>query len=152
MVVNYAATRRAWRIFLDHLLTGKAIGWDKTAHEFPDSGTLQLYRRRIGDLLVERKLLSPDQLSRALRRQGGTGRPLGELLVEEERLLEVLGRQLRVEGRDIDPAAVPDEVVSAIPAAMANAWRLFPVGWAADGALLIASNPLPAPERRLAGR
>ena len=155
VVVNYAATLRAWRIFLDHLLTGKTIGWDKTAHEFPDSDTLHLYRRRIGDLLVERKLLSPDQLAGALRRQGGAGRPLGELLVEdglleEEQLLEVLGRQLRVEGRDIDAAAVPDEIVSAIPTAMAKAWRLFPVGRTAGGALLIACNPLPPPERAAA--
>ena len=152
VVINYAATLRAYRIFFDHLLTGKPIGWDKTTHEFPDDGTLSLYRRRIGDLLVERKLLSPDQLAEALHRQRNEGRPLGEVLVDggfidEDRLLDVLGRQLRVQGRDIDSVTVPAEVIAALPVGLVKAWRLFPVARTEAGALLVACAALPSPEQ-----
>ena len=35
-VINYLATVRATKIYLAHLLTKKPIGWDKTAHDFPE--------------------------------------------------------------------------------------------------------------------
>ncbi len=35
-LINYLAITRAIKIFLSHLITGKTIGWDKTAHDFPD--------------------------------------------------------------------------------------------------------------------
>lgn len=33
--INFAASFRALRLYLGHLLTGKPLGWDKTQHEFP---------------------------------------------------------------------------------------------------------------------
>lgn len=34
-LVNCAAAARAWRLFLQHRMTGKPLAWDKTAHEYP---------------------------------------------------------------------------------------------------------------------
>lgn len=34
--INYLAITRAIKIFLSHTFSGKTIGWDKTAHDFPD--------------------------------------------------------------------------------------------------------------------
>ncbi|WP_374309479.1 glycosyl transferase family protein [Methylocella sp.] len=34
-LVNFAATLRAWKLFLGNVFTGKPIGWDKTMHDFP---------------------------------------------------------------------------------------------------------------------
>lgn len=49
-VVNALATARALRLWAGHLRTGKAIGWDKTAHQFPDETTLpQMAPLRFGD-------------------------------------------------------------------------------------------------------
>jgi adsorption protein B len=36
-VINYLAVIRAIRIFLSHLRSGRTIGWDKTAHDYPDA-------------------------------------------------------------------------------------------------------------------
>jgi bacteriophage N4 adsorption protein B len=39
-LINFCAVMRAWRQFASHLLTGKKLAWDKTAHVFPDAVAL----------------------------------------------------------------------------------------------------------------
>ncbi len=97
-VINFAATCRAIRLYLNYLRTGKPIGWDKTAHVFPDESQLQRYRRRLGDLLLERRLVSAEQLASALERQKQRPGRLGEILkdmgvVQERDLAAVLQGQ-----------------------------------------------------------
>ena len=36
-LINFFAAMRAWRLFLEHALTGKKLAWDKTAHVYPDT-------------------------------------------------------------------------------------------------------------------
>ena len=35
-LINFCAAMRAWRQFIGHLVTGKKLAWDKTAHVYPD--------------------------------------------------------------------------------------------------------------------
>ena len=54
---------------------------------------------RLGELLVAKKLTTPEQLEKALRRQRETGEPLGSTLVKleylsEKKLLRALSEQL----------------------------------------------------------
>src|SRR5712671_4761555 len=58
-------------------------------------------RVRIGDLLVQQKLLSQEQLRTALEEQKRSGRKLGRVLIEggflsEEQICEALARQLAI--------------------------------------------------------
>jgi bacteriophage N4 adsorption protein B len=39
-LINFFAVMRAWRLFAAHLVTGKKLAWDKTAHVYPDAPTL----------------------------------------------------------------------------------------------------------------
>lgn len=39
-LINFFAVMRAWRLFAAHLVTGKKLAWDKTAHVFPDALSL----------------------------------------------------------------------------------------------------------------
>src|SRR6185436_12450138 len=39
-LINFCAVMRAWRQFLVHVLTGKKLAWDKTAHVYPDAQLL----------------------------------------------------------------------------------------------------------------
>ena len=41
-LINFCAVMRAWRQFAGHLLTGKKLAWDKTAHVFPDADAVAL--------------------------------------------------------------------------------------------------------------
>ena len=45
-VINLFAAMRAWRLFIEHALTGKKLAWDKTAHVYPD--TLALAAKALG--------------------------------------------------------------------------------------------------------
>ena len=58
-------------------------------------------KMRLGDVLVQQALISPEQLQLALEQQRGTGKRLGRLLIEagvvtEEAVAHGLARQLRV--------------------------------------------------------
>ena len=67
-----------------YLSTGKLIAWDKTAHMFPSEAELQLFRQRLGTLLLEKRLITMIQLEEALRQQTQKYRPLGAILIGME--------------------------------------------------------------------
>ena len=97
-VINFAATCRAIWLYQRYLRTGKLIAWDKTTHVFPSEAELRQYRRKLGDLLLERRLVSVAQLNHALEWQKHRPEPLGEILkdmgvVQERDLAMVLRRQ-----------------------------------------------------------
>lgn len=80
-IVNFFATVRAVRLFVSSLRTGKPVAWDKTHHYFPTQEQLRLTRRLLGDLLLERKWITVDDLKSALALQReDASRPLGTIL------------------------------------------------------------------------
>ncbi len=105
-IVNFAATVRALRQFLQHLRTGEPIGWDKTTHVFPSEHALPSQASRLGDLLLQRRLIGAEQLSRALALQRLSGnRRLGEVLIESGLLQQVhLDEVLAAQKRRFQPA------------------------------------------------
>jgi MSHA biogenesis protein MshE len=65
------------------------------------AANMQRKRVRIGDLLVEQKIISEAQLQAALAEQKKSGRKLGRVLIEngfvdEDRLLRLLSEQLDI--------------------------------------------------------
>jgi adsorption protein B len=97
-LINFFATCRAIRLYVNYLKTGKPIGWDKTAHVFPDEAALSRYRRKLGELLLEGRAVDSEALARALERQRAEPRPLGQILKEmgvlsDEQLALALQRQ-----------------------------------------------------------
>lgn len=81
-LINFLATVRAVRQYLQFLKSGKFIKWDKTAHQYPKAEELVGYRRKIGDLLLDSQAITPDQLSQALALQSKQPKRLGEILQE----------------------------------------------------------------------
>ncbi len=85
-------------------------------------------RIRIGDLLVEHKLISEGQLSAALADQKTTGRKLGQVLIDngyisEEKFLDFLSRQLDVPYVDLKQYKYQQEVVHLLPETLARRYR-----------------------------
>lgn len=148
-IINFLATLRAIRLYLNYLVTGRIVAWDKTAHVFPSEAELLAYRRKIGDMLMAKGDITVGQLDQALEAQRGSGKPLGRVMVDlgfvqEHQLLEVLGQQLRIETREIDLLSVPREAVALAPRALAERYGIFPLGPDPDGMLEIAvEHPLP---------
>ncbi len=83
---------------------------------------------RIGDLLVDNKVISQQQLEQALADQKQSGRKLGKILIEndyiqEDQLLEFLSRQLDIPFIDLVHYKLEPEVVKLIPEIQARRFR-----------------------------
>ena len=107
----------------------------------------RVIHKRLGELLVERKIISQDQLEKALTAQQTKGGLLGELLVElgfckEENIVQVLTLQygfpyLPLSNYELDPS-----VIRLIPENVARQFILIPVEVVGDTLTIAMSNPL----------
>ena len=96
---------------------------------------------RIGDMLVNEGVITPEQLVQALAEQKQTGRKLGRVLVEsgylsEERLLHLLAQQLNVPYVDLRRYPYDADVVRLIPETHARRFRAIALE-DKDGSLLV---------------
>jgi adsorption protein B len=80
--VNFWATVQAIRRFIASRIAGKTPEWVKTAHAYPTADQLRIFHRKLGDLLLERRLITTRHLEMALQEQKKSGKKLGEILVE----------------------------------------------------------------------
>jgi bacteriophage N4 adsorption protein B len=145
--IIFFACWRAIRQYADYLRTGRLIKWDKTDHVYPNEDDLVAYRRRLGDLLLERRLVSVEALQKALEAQKRDPQPLGRILVDsglvrEQELVQILGSQLQLKVREVDPYAVPDAVLAKVPRDVAREFGIVPVAVQPNGRVEIASSDL----------
>jgi adsorption protein B len=143
--INIAATMRALRQWLSARMTGELIQWDKTDHAYPSEEVLRSYRRRLGDLLLERRFITVSQLETALEMQRRDHRPLGAILLEqgwvaEDDLVRILGVQFHLSTRKINPGEVPPQVVHLVAPEIAESYGVFPLEVNADGRLVLATG------------
>lgn len=130
--INFYATVMAIQRFVNHKLTGTVPAWGKTAHAWPSEDLLQKYRRKLGDLLLDQHLVTPEQLTAALRIQQEKGGRLGDILVTmgvlcEENVVSALAVQENTKAVEIDPYAHL-ELLDLVPLDIAQKHRVFPVG------------------------
>jgi len=150
-VLNFCATYCAIRQFVAAKFSNKNPEWIKTDHAFPSEDQLLHYRRRLGDLLLEKRLVSTAQLEEALEKQKQSGKPLGEVLLEmkvlwEEDLMGVLASQQNRVFVEIDPYATPQEVLELVPQPVALEHHIFPLAMEGD-TLVLASDDIDSKER-----
>ncbi len=85
---------------------------------------------RIGDLLVQNRIITHEQLMAALAEQKKTGRKLGKTLLDlnfisETDLLNFLSRQLQIPFIDISHYQRDDKVVNELPESLARRFRVL---------------------------
>jgi len=102
---------------------------------------------RIGDLLVQEDVITEDQLMTALREQKNTGRKLGRTLVEmgyveEDTLLNILSRQLKVPFVQLRHYQFNNELVKKLPEAMARRFRAIVLAQQGEELLVGMADPL----------
>jgi adsorption protein B len=107
-IINFFSTVRAIYWFIKSLITGEEPGWLKTEHEFPTEKELQIFRRRVGDIFLENRIITAEQLEKALKEQKKTGKKLGEILLEkgyivEEDLVNALDIQSKLPSTGVNP-------------------------------------------------
>lgn len=105
----------------------------------------QVARKRLGQLLIDEGLITPEQLDEALLAQKRTGRRLGATLVDlgyvtEEGIMSLLEKQLGIQRLKVDRAGIDIDAVERVPEALIKRHRVFPVGFAGkdNGTLILA--------------
>ncbi|MFC1869307.1 ATPase, T2SS/T4P/T4SS family [Thermodesulfobacteriota bacterium] len=84
------------------------------------TGRDPIFRRKLGELLVETGLLSVEQLTESLKVQQETGKRLGEILINmkfisEEEMAFALAMQLKIPYIDLSEYAIEDSILESIP-------------------------------------
>lgn len=108
--------------------------------------TFSQKRIRIGDLLVEKKMISESQLQHALQEQKLTGRKLGATLVElgyveENALLSLLSAQLDIPFVELKQFRFDRDLVQKLPETSARRYRVMLLREDFDGLLLGMADP-----------
>jgi type IV pilus assembly protein PilB len=110
------------------------------------SGFIPRRRKKIGEILVGRGLITADQLSEFLRTQKGTSKPLGQLLLEEEILSEeelttIIGEQLGIPHIWLRKGLIDPRVVHVLPKEKALHFQVIPMFRVNNVLTLATSDP-----------
>jgi type IV pilus assembly protein PilB len=102
-----------------------------------------LAKRRLGDVLIERKLLSAERVAEAVKLQDKTGQRIGQIAVErgwiaEEALLGVIAQQLGLPFVRLRAGLYERELVDKLGLATARRLKVFPM-FLVRGALYLAT-------------
>ncbi len=147
-VINFTATTRAIGQYTWHRITGEPLRWAKTAHVFPSAEALRTFRRRLGELLMDREGISDEELQQALAIQGQTGMMLGEVctltgMVTAHQVTEALGDQLALRVVTPDPFSIPFSLLQRMSEADARELNVLPLTVEADEAVQVAISSPP---------
>ena len=101
---------------------------------------------RLGELLLEQKVITDEQLQQALAEQKRTGRKLGRVLtdlnlIREEKLNEVLAQSLQLPFVDVRQLTLDHQVVRLLPEAHARRFRALVLQSDARGLLIGMADP-----------
>lgn len=151
--INFAATLRAWRT---HFFGSQAQKrkWAKTQHDtFAPAEEIAAYRRKLGDILLQKRLIDAARLRKLLARQSQERVPLGELLlqtqtVSESDLLAVLGELTGRGVVDLDERWLNPGLAVVLPKHLATAYGVVPL--AASATTLVVATPRPPSQEALA--
>lgn len=105
------------------------------------------HRKRLGDLLVDLKIISKEQLQEALQIQKKTGSRLGKILIDKgfissEELMEVLEFQLGIPHVNLDKYYIDPEAVRTIPESLAKRLKAIPIKKEDNKLLVAMSDPM----------
>ena len=97
----------------------------------------------LGQLLVDGRVISQDQLRRALELKTATGQRLGEIVVElgfttERAIAGALAEQYELEFVDLDAVALDKQAVALLPEELARRYEALPLRILEDGTPLLA--------------
>lgn len=102
--------------------------------------------KKLGELLVENRLITQRQLDRALERQAQTREKLGAILIamqtmSERRLLQVLSAQKGVSPWHLEEDHPTEEALKLVPEDMCRVFQVLPVAIRGDLLLLAMRDP-----------
>lgn len=93
-------------------------------------------KKRLGDLLVEAKVINQEQLGKALEEQKSkkSGKKLGAVLIDlgivtERQIIEALKTQLKIESVELSGVRIPEEITKLTDEQLLRKYNLIPFGF-----------------------
>ena len=107
----------------------------------------RIINKQLGELLVDRGLVTPEKLEKALTYQRDKGGLIGEILVElgyvkEEDIAQALTTQYGFPFLPLGNYDINTEILNLIPARVAKQYLLIPVDKIGNNLTIAMSNPL----------
>ena len=104
-------------------------------------------RKLFGQILLEKNLVSEDQIKEALEIQEINGKALGDVLVDLEyttsnRIIEVLSDYLGMEVIDLESVDLNQDVLDKIPHSIAQLYRIIPIAFEESTITVAQQDPL----------
>ncbi len=104
-------------------------------------------KKRVGELLLEKKLVTQKQLDEALKIQKKTGERVGDILIRlgvltEEDFLAVISEKLSIPKVNVDNLVIAPEVIRRVPVELAKKHRLIPILQLGDALTVAMVDPL----------
>jgi len=102
----------------------------------------------LGQILLEKKIITQEQLDAALKKQQETGDLLGVTLIkmgivdEDVVLLPILSDQLGVDLVNLKNISIPKDVIEMIPAKFATFYKIIPIEYTEDRLTIATAHPL----------
>ena len=101
---------------------------------------------RLGEILVEKHLITPDQLKEAVAEQQKTKELLGQALVRlgfvsEKKILQVLAEQQGIPFLELRERKIDDKVIKTIPAKFVWHYKIMPIDIDGNVLTVAISNP-----------
>ena len=89
---------------------------------------------RLGEMLINKGLISPADLERALKEPRATGEYIGTILVKlgiisEDALIPVLAEQLGIKHANIGDLQIDPDVIKKVPAKFAYHYKMIPMNF-----------------------
>ena len=143
--INGLATIRAVIKYASARFRGHALAWTKTAHEFPSRAVLLGQALRLGEILVQNRLVDREVVERVAGESRGLHR-LGEQLVRagaitEQQLYEALGVQQQLPVVAPGPLSIPAKIARALPVHLIRDWKVIPFAIDEHGLQLCTPEP-----------
>lgn len=107
----------------------------------------EIFKKRLGDLLVDYGKVSQQQLENVLKKQKISGKRLGEILIEdnivtEEDIIDVLEVQLGIERVYLEMVNIDKQAVLSIPESLAAKYTLIPISIRDNRIKVAMTDPL----------
>jgi bacteriophage N4 adsorption protein B len=144
-LVNTLATLSALHRYIRARIRKETLVWLKTEHQYPNRAALTGYSRRLGEVLMDRGILTAQQIEDAVAAKPKNLR-LGEFLVAENRCTwnDVYAALSLLSGyplEDFSPASIDPEATRSLPRALCEEAYLQPVAFQESGLAIATSEP-----------
>jgi type II secretion system protein E len=101
---------------------------------------------RLGDILVEKKIITPQELEMAVKEQEKTKEVLGQILIKmglitERELLQALAEQQGIAFVELKEIEIDEKVIKRVPAKFAWHYKIMPISIESNILTVAISNP-----------